>query len=219
MGPGPRQTDRRGRSDDSSRIGRPSKKHSRISRDPRRSAPGREAGAELWGVIPSLAWSATDGPGAGCGNDVAGVAGESPALERPDDGVAVRDLRRGRRSPGRRPFQLAMSAASDQIFSLGGQRAVYRHGVADPDNVHHVRMPGHVQRLLDLRRQRWRSVYAGARRTASASKLGHADAPRRHRAHVHAFEVVGSTDAVGEFQVALTRARNRNCRHLRRARS
>lgn len=137
--------------------------------------------------------------------NVTGIAGELAAFERPCDGIAIADLAaRGVHQIGT-ALHLADHRLVEEVFRLRVEGRVDRHDVA---NGHHFRrrlMESNAELLLDLVRK---PVPVGVvqldiERFEPAQHRG-ADPPSAHRADVHALDVIGSRNAVGDVPATFT---------------
>lgn len=81
--------------------------------------------------------------------DVAGVTGELPALQGPDDRVAVANLATRGVDDIRPTFHLGDELVVEQMLGLGMQRAVNSHNVANANHGLDVRMVGDAELLFD----------------------------------------------------------------------
>ena len=135
---------------------------------------------------------------------IACVAGELPALERPRDRVAIADLASRCVHDIRAALHLRDQGIVEHALGFGMERAVDRDDVADLDQRLDVRMKRDVQFLLDRVRQpvpvRVVKFHVERFEPAQSSR---ANATRCHGADVHAFEVVGTFDAVGDVPAAV----------------
>ena len=135
---------------------------------------------------------------------VAGVAGELAAFEGPDDRVAIADLAaRGVHEIGA-ALHLGEQLVVEEVLRFRMKRRIDRHNVTDLDHVLDIRMPGEVEFLLDRLRQPVPIVVMQMHvEGLEPAKHGEADAAGGDRADVHALDIIGARDAVGDVPAAL----------------
>src|SRR5262245_51159725 len=136
--------------------------------------------------------------------NIPGVARQLAALERPHDSIAVADLGPGGVHDVAPALHHADQPVVEHALGLGMQRRVDSDHVADLDQRLHVRMEGEVELLLNLFRQAMLigvvELYTEGLETPERRK---ADATGGNGADIHAFEVVGTLDAIGDVPAAL----------------
>ena len=92
----------------------------------------------------------------------------------------------------------------EQVLRLGVKRRVDRDDIANPDHVLDIRMPGETEFLLDrFRKAVAIRVVQMHVEWLQAAQHREADPAGGDRADVHALDVIGARDAIGDVPAAL----------------
>jgi len=90
------------------------------------------------------------------------------------------------------------------MLGLRMQRTIDGDDIADLDHVLDVWMPGQIEFFFHRLRQSVAVIIVQVHVEGfQAPQHGETDAARRDRAHMHAFDVIGALDAVGDVPAAL----------------
>ena len=136
--------------------------------------------------------------------DIARIAGKLTAFERPHDGIAVADFSARRVHDISAALHLGNHSVVEEMLGLRMQRTIDGDDIADLDHVLDVWMPGQIEFFFHRLRQPVAVIIVQMHIEGfQAFQHGKANAAGGDRADMHAFDVIGTLDAIGDVPAAL----------------